>query len=335
MLAVVLPLAASAANASAADTKSAAETSENRALAETLFFTARGLMEAGRISEACVKLAESYRLDAAAGTLLNLAVCHEKEGKIASAWGEFREALADARKANRADREQLAKDHLAVVEPDLPMLSIEVPPNVKVPDLKITRNGVPLNDAAWATELPVDPGNVEIVASAPGYKPKTKTITIAKKQHMTTAIEPLELAPVELPPPVAPPFWTAKRRNGAILAGAGVVAAGVGTLFGVFALNNRTKSDDNCPLYDGARRCSQTGTDAMSNAKTDAWVADFGIGLGAVGIAVGAFLIATGGASTETGAPAEPKAGQARVGPWNFHMNAGPAGASGFVSRSF
>ena len=43
---------------------------------------------------------------AAAGTLLNLAVCNEKIGKIASAWGEFRDSIAEARKQNRPDREQ-------------------------------------------------------------------------------------------------------------------------------------------------------------------------------------------------------------------------------------
>src|SRR3984885_13234555 len=92
---------------------------DSRALAETLFFTARGLMEAGRYTEACNKLTESYRLDAAAGTLLNLAVCNQKIGKTASAWGEYRDALAEARRMNRPDREKVATEGIAALEPEV------------------------------------------------------------------------------------------------------------------------------------------------------------------------------------------------------------------------
>src|ERR1019366_3073920 len=198
-----------------------------RALAETLFFTARGMMEAGRYAEACGKLTESYRLDPAAGTLLNLAVCNQKIGKIASAWGEFREAQAEARRMNRPDREKLATDSLAAIEPELPFLAINVPPLVRViRGFEIMRNGVPLQSAAWDTELPVDPGEVEGIERAPGYKPKALRVTIGAKQHSTLAAVPLELAPIERPPAV---FWTGKRVTGLIVALAGVGAAGAGT----------------------------------------------------------------------------------------------------------
>ncbi|HEY8086802.1 MAG TPA: hypothetical protein VIF09_03135, partial [Polyangiaceae bacterium] len=185
---------------------------DTRALAEMLFFTGRGLMEAGRYAEACAKLNESYRLDAAAGTLLNLAVCNEKIGKVASAWGEFRDAAAEARRMNRPDREQLATERIKVIEPELPFLAVSVPPLVRtVRGFEITRNGIPLTSAAWDTELPVDPGDVEVLERAPGYKPKTLHITMAAKQHATLTAQPLELAPIERPPL---PFWTARRTTG-------------------------------------------------------------------------------------------------------------------------
>jgi hypothetical protein len=305
---------------------------DNRALAEMLFFTARGLVEAGRYPEACAKFGESYRLDPAAGTLLNLAVCHQKEGKIASAWGEFRQSIADARKNNRPDREKIAADGIAAIEPDLPFLTITVPDAVrKIPGLVISRNGVPLNAAAWSTELPVDPGQVEVEERAPDYKPKNLTLTIANKQHSTIAAEPLELAPIFRPPP---PFWTTKRTVGGLLFVGGVIAAGVGTYFGVEAISDVNSSNNNCKNdLAGVQRCNQAGVNSMNSASTEAWVADFTIGAGAVLGVIGAYLFVTGGAGGQEGSPSAAMPPQAWN--WTWRMTGGPHSAGGVLSTAF
>lgn len=297
-----------------------------RALAETLFFTARGLMEAGRYAEACGKLNESYRLDPAAGTLLNLAVCNEKIGKVASAWGEFRDAFAEARRMNRPDREQLASEHIKVLEPELPFLTVTVPPAVRgIRGIEITRNGIPLQSAAWDTDLPVDPGDVEVIERAPGYKPKTLHVTLAPKQHAAIAAEPLELAPIERPPA---PFWTAKRTTGFALIAGGVVAAGAGAFFGVRATNEKNSSDQSCPKDAlGNLRCTQSGVDDMNQAKTSAWVSDIAIGVGVVAVGLGSYFFFTGGHRED--------ATRAAAGSWTWNVGATPKGAAGWLSRSF
>jgi hypothetical protein len=251
-------------------------------------------MEAGRYPEACAKLGESYRLDAASGTLLNLAVCHESEGRVASAWGEFRQALSDARKANRADREELAKEHIAKLEPELPFLTIVVPDFVRVKDMEILRNGVALGAGGWGTELPIDPGKVEIVTRAPGYLPKTKTITIVKRQHLSTTVEKLELAPVVETVAAGDQGWSAKRKTGAVLFVTGLVGAGVGTYFGLTALNQMDKADAACTSLDGERRCTQEGADYSEKANLNAWGANIAFGLGAVALISGTYLFITG-----------------------------------------
>jgi hypothetical protein len=302
---------------------------DTRALAETLFFTARGLIEAGRFTEACSKLAESYRLDAAAGTLLNLAVCNEKIGKIASAWGEFRDSISEARRQNRPDREQLASERVKALEPELPFLTIKVPTEVRaVSGLEITRNGIPLQAAAWDTDLPVDPGKVEVVESAPGYKPKTLFVNLVNKQHATLKVEPLELAPIVRPPP---PFWTTRREIGVILFGAGLVSAGVGTYFGIQAINDKKTSDQGCQNDPaGNPRCTGPGANAMSNAQTEAWISDITIGVGAAAAITGVVLFAIG-------APKEsPETAPGTIGKgWSWQLSVGPRSTGGLLTKSF
>jgi hypothetical protein len=308
---------------------------DKRAVAQMLFYTARGLMEDNKISKACKKFAESYRLDPAAGTLLNLAVCHEKEGKLASAWGEFHQAEAEARRSNRPDREQLAKDSIARIEPDLPYLTITVPKAVRVRGLSLQRNGVPLEEGAWETELPIDPGTNEITATAPQYQPEKKLVTVEKRQHLTVTLDPLVLAPIVRPPP---PYWTSSRVIGLTAIAGGVVAAGVGSVFGVLALNSKSKSDAACPTLDNQLRCTGTGSSEMSNAQTQAWVADIGIGVGAAAFVTGVVLMLTGGAHEE-GPPAQvgtPPGDHARPqAAWGLGFTGGAHGGQGFLTRSF
>jgi hypothetical protein len=307
-----------------------ANATDNRALAETLFFTARGMMEAGRYEAACEKLTESYRLDPAAGTLLNLAVCHQKSGRVASAWGEFRQALADANRANRPDRAQLATAGIAELEPELPFLTIVVPPAIKtLKGLVITRNGTPLQSAAWDTDLPVDPGKVEVVETAAGYKPKTLYVSVTNKQHASLTLESLELAPIERPPER---YWTGRRVSGVVLIGGAAAFAVVGTVFGLSALTAKNNSDARCPVLDGQNRCDSTGADDMSKARTDAWVSDIGFGLAGVGLLAGAYFLLTGGHHEEDGPPNSVTLGSTG---WSMRVGAGTRSAEGLLFHSF
>jgi hypothetical protein len=84
----------------------------------------------------------------------------------------------------------------------------------------------------------------------------------------------------------------------------GLVGVGLGSYFGFTALSNRNKSNDNCPILDGERRCTQTGADAAKQANLDAWGANIGLVLGGAAVLVGSYLFISGkNEKTEPGAP--------------------------------
>src|SRR5689334_20317483 len=86
------------------------------ARAEEAFQRARQLMGQNDFSMACPWLEEAYGLDHGGGTLLALALCHEGEGKLATALEEFRQSLKVAVRTQRSDRVLLAESHVQELE---------------------------------------------------------------------------------------------------------------------------------------------------------------------------------------------------------------------------
>src|SRR5262245_39437134 len=117
-----LPLALAAATSTAP--VRAEPTDADKTLAAALFREGKALMDKAEVDKgdyapACGKLEESQRLDPGGGTILNLALCHEKQGRPATAWAEFIEALGIARRDHRQARIDLAEEHIAKLEPTL------------------------------------------------------------------------------------------------------------------------------------------------------------------------------------------------------------------------
>ena len=181
------------------------------ALAETLYRAARDLMAEGKYSEACPKFAESYRLDRATGTLLNLAACHEAEGKLASAWVEYMDAAAAAQRDGREDRVQYAEEHKRALEPKLSRLTITLALGVDVSTLQITLDGAVVGTAALGVPAPLDPGPHVVEAKAAGMLPYSTTVTLgALADQQTVTIPPLEVDPAASAPPAPVPVAPAR-----------------------------------------------------------------------------------------------------------------------------
>ncbi len=255
-------------------------------------------MTAGKTPEACAKFAESHRLDPAGGTLLNLAVCHETEGKTATAWTEFKDAKSLARRDGRKDREKLANDHIQSLESKLSRITISVPPVSDAQGLEVKLQGAAIGKAAWGTSMPVDPGPLEVSASAPGKKPwSTRVNLLANGDSKTIEVGPLmEDAPVPVAAPTRPPPAedTAskpvdnRRTLGFVVGGAGLLSLAIGSYFGLQAFSSWSDRNDHCQSG-----CDEQAVQFGEDAKSQAMIADVGIGLGLVGVGIGTYLVVT------------------------------------------
>ncbi len=263
-------------------------------LAQALFDEGRNLMEQKKFSEACPKLKESQRLDPGGGTLLNLATCHEGEGKTATALDEFHESLSVAMKDGRKDREQIARTHIEKLEREVPRVTVLVPHPVTGIDVKL--DTTPLVQAAWGVATPVDPGTHTVVARADGYKTvkvhidvrpgerKVIEVPAAAKDEATAAPatetyeqssgEKLIILSKTSPNPV---FWVGL--------GVGLAAATISSITGVLTILDTLDANSNC----SEKRTFCRGEEAkssLSDAQTFGWISTITLGIAVVGLTV-------------------------------------------------
>lgn len=257
-------------------------------MAESLFDEGRQLLEAGRLEEACAKLDASNRMAPAVGTLLNLGDCYERRGRFASAWSTFRAASSLA--LSRGDaRAEFARKRSEAVQPRLSTLTVVI--GRSEPGLRVKRDGVLVDDAAFGTPLPIDPGVHVVEAQAPGKKTWTSKITVAEGPPTSSyvRVEGLVADPGSVQPPAPhdtaagpPPAVLVRREEpfapvapakststtvralGFVGIGLGLVSLGAS---GLLAIRASGKWSDAEPHCDGARRCDQTGFDLNHDAR--------------------------------------------------------------------
>lgn len=163
------------------------------AAAEALFAKGRKLMESGKNAEACPIFDESYRLDPAPGTLLNIAACSRIAGKTATSWSQFVAAGREFRRRNDPRRAAFAEDQAKSIEPMLAYVRIHV--SEPVPGLTITRDGTVLKEASLDTKLPMDPGAHDVVVEAQGRKRVVLKLEAEARTTKDWIIPPLEIDP--------------------------------------------------------------------------------------------------------------------------------------------
>jgi hypothetical protein len=272
-----------------------AQSAENAAAAEALFREGKGLVKEGKVAEGCAKLEASQRLDPAAGTLLNLADCHEILGRTASAWAEFSSAAGNAKRKGDSERETVARGRADALEPRLVRIQVNVPAASRVPGLELRRDGLLLDAATWGSATPVDPGAHVIVATAPGKRELRQNID-AQGEGKTVAFDlpllvdaPVALPPgpgikpagpaappvkpIEAPPPPPPPSSSLKT-IGYITGGAGVAGLVAGSVLGLLAKGKwADASCENKVCATQAQQDDAVAAKGLANGATGAFIA--------------------------------------------------------------
>lgn len=231
---------------------------QDRAAARQHAEQAQELTKKGKRAEACDHWQEVERLDPKLPTLMELAECSEKLGRVVEAQGFWSLARDRAKRDEKPQSKARAEERLTAVQKRVAQLTLQLAANAPA-GAQVLRDDVPLEAAALGSALPTNPGEHVIVVKLAGHDDAKYAVKLADGDKQTLAINvgpaansraaapPVStLAPAPAPSPapvsttvVAPPpspepqlpasWWTEQRKAGVIFGSAGVVGVGVGS----------------------------------------------------------------------------------------------------------
>ncbi len=249
---------------------------------------------------ACPKFRESFALAAKAGTLLNLADCEEKTGKLASSLGAYTRLLEMLPVGD--DRIGLVRDRKEQLEKLVPRVVIRSDAG----DItKMSFDDSPLPTSQIGVAFPVDRGGHILVVERTNRPALRIELVVKDGERREIRIPAAEMTPAapsarkqEDPPPTRPvPLEQPAKTSGGTIPTVAYVAGGVGAagiivsaITGVMALSKKSTMKDHC---NERVECDATGFDAASSGKTLSTVSTVGFAVGLVGLGVGGYFALT------------------------------------------
>lgn len=279
--------------------------------AEALFAAGREASERGDYETACARFEESYRLDAAVGTLLNWAACDEDRGKLANAWERYRRLLDLLGKKD--PRLELVRARLKKIDERVPRLTLSFatdPPEGST----VSCDGELMTRASLGVPLPMNPGPHEVVVQAIGRKPARFKIALEEKQRLELALSPGEAIPAapvaaakRAPSPTpSRPVSRTSETHGTTTKTIGWIALGVGSasliasgVLGVSYLQHKNTLDDHCP----SKQCDSTGLEAVGSLSVLQPAMLVALGAGIVGVGTGIVTLVIASPASKKEAP--------------------------------
>lgn len=291
--------------------------------AEALFNDAVTLLAQNKLDEGCDMFEASNRLEARAGTLLQLGECRASQGRLASAWSAYRDALTRAKDPRKVE---LAREQIGKIEWKISYLTISIPAEARVGGLIIARNGKPLDPALWNRAVPIDGGEYVISGRAPGHEEWATKVTVPVENGKVTVDVPqfkaLRTPAVTEPPPEnepeavatsaneeaneAPSAFTPRRKLALATAGVAVVALAGGLWLGNEAQRLESEAALLCPDPGAACPNGVQASERSERAGSRALFANVAYGVaGAAAITAAALWL--------TGAPSHGERGERKA----------------------
>jgi hypothetical protein len=258
-----------------------AEQSTDALIATKLFLEGRALLNQNKPQEACPLLERSHQIAPSLATLLNLALCHEYNGRLATAHEYYRRAETMATLAGDPKRQEFAHDAAAALAARRASLVLQFSGKTQLKgEVKI--DDVPQPQEVWSEPMFLDAGEHQVAVRATGYGPWRGSVVLQDGGKHVLVIPELQPRKAALPPSAAPPQpgrAVAKApadpgpNTARIVAysvgGAGIAALGVSAIFAVMA---RSKYDDSKPDCRSNDICNGRGVRLRDAALADASV---------------------------------------------------------------
>lgn len=281
-------------------------------VAETLFRDGKRLVKDGKIAEACKAFEGSERLEHSVSTILSLADCREREGKLATAWGLFLQADSETRnEPAKATLNDIARKRATAIEGKLSYLTISVSDEARVPELVITRDDKVVDPAEWNRAIPVDNGEHVVAGKAPGHESWSTKISVGSLDKKSVEVPKFkvlaDLAPkpptphvgtetrAVVPPREEPSAFTSRRKIALGIGIGGVAVAGVAAFFGASANGLRDDALARCPATSCTPDDAIAAQDLNDRARDRALYANISFGVAGAAVVGAAVLWFTGG----------------------------------------
>lgn len=258
--------------------------------AEALFQQGKQLVAERKYAEACPKYDASYKLDPTLGTLLNLADCYEKAGRIATSWSTWGAAMEQAQR-DKDPRLDYAKERREALFPRLPKVVVRV--YNAVPGIDVLWDGAKLAPGAFGSEMPTDPLDHKLVVRRDdGVVLFEKTVRVTDDGKKTEI--PLDMVALNRAHPRrsadddSSSAWGPQRKAGLVVGGIGLAALLTAGGLELGALLKRDEANEANACVDGF--CTPKGMESIQAARTYAEAGQW-IGLGGIiAFSVGATL---------------------------------------------